>query len=131
MKGTFNFFWPAILWALFILLLCSIKIGETGNSPMFFPGFDKLVHCGFFFVLVVLYCFGLLRQPFKETFSYKRVILVALIAVLYGGAIELLQLYIFTWRDGEWDDLFADAVGASMGAFSIIVTTNAVGYVKK
>ena len=131
MNRMFKLYWPAILWALFILLLCSIKIGEESNSPMFFPGFDKLVHCGFFFVLVVFYCSGVLRQPFNQVFSYKYVILVAFVAILYGGLIELLQLYVFTWRDGEWNDLFADAVGASMGAFSVIVTTNAVGYVKK
>ena len=69
MKRLFKYYWPAILWALFILLLCSIKIGEESNLPMFFPGFDKLVHCGFFFVLVVFtvqVCFGNpLMNPFR------------------------------------------------------------------
>ena len=52
------------------------------------------------------------------------------VAILYGGAIELLQNYIFTWRDGDWNDLFADTVGAAMGTFSVCVTINGMRYVK-
>jgi VanZ family protein len=131
MKTMFKYYRPAILWALFILFMCSIKMGKIGNSPLFFPGFDKLVHCGFFFVLVVFYCNGLIRQPSSQKLSYKRVLIFTVIAILYGGLIELLQLFVFTWRSGEWNDLFADAVGASMGAFSILITVNAISDVKK
>jgi VanZ family protein len=98
---------------------------------LFFPGFDKLVHCGLFFVLVVLYSSGVIRQQSIGVVSYKYLLLITLIAILYGGLIELLQHYFFTWRSGEWDDLFADATGACMGAFSIIITFKAIAYVKK
>ena len=98
---------------------------------MFFPGFDKLVHCGFFLVLVVLYYYGLIRQQSYLDFSYKKLIIITLAAITYGGIIELLQRYIFTWRSGEWNDLFADAVGASMGAFSIITIVKALSYAKE
>ena len=54
-----------------------------------------------------------------------------LVAVLFGGAIELLQKYLFTWRSGEWGDLFADAVGAGMALFSVLITTWTVNYEKK
>ena len=131
MKVLFKYYGPAILWALFIFIMCTIKLGKVTESPMFFPGFDKLVHCGFFFVLVVFYCNGLIRKLLPLPLSYKWVITVTIIAIIYGGIIELLQLTIFTWRSGEWNDLFADAVGASMGAFSIIITVNALRYVKK
>lgn len=131
MKMLFKYYGPAILWALFIFTLCSIKLGGVSNSPMFFPGFDKLVHCGFFFVLVVFYCYGLIRQQSRQRFSYKKIILITIIAIAYGGIIELLQRYIFTWRSGEWNDLFADAIGASMGAFSIMITVKALSYVKE
>ena len=131
MKASLKYYWPAILWALFILIMCSIKLGKVSQSPLFFPGFDKLVHCGFFFVLVVFYCTGLIRQQSPPVIPYKAVILVTIVAIFYGGLIELLQLLVFTWRSGEWDDLFADAVGASMGAFSIILTVSAMRYVKK
>ncbi|HEY4325385.1 MAG TPA: VanZ family protein [Mucilaginibacter sp.] len=131
MKTSFKYYRPAILWALFILILCTAKIGKIAQSSIFFPGFDKLVHCGLFFMLVVLYCYDFIRQQYHPAFSYKKIILITIAAISYGGVIELLQKFMFTWRSGEWDDLFADSVGACMGAFSIIITVKALRYVKE
>ncbi|GAC1311950.1 MAG: hypothetical protein NVSMB24_32530 [Mucilaginibacter sp.] len=133
MNHAFKYYGPAILWALFVFIMCTIKLGDAGNSPLFFPGFDKLVHCGFFFLLVVMYCYGSIRQQSSVPLPYKskRVIIFTLVAILYGGIIELLQNYIFTWRTGDWADLFADSVGAMMGAFSVSVVVYAMSYDKK
>ena len=131
MTNLFKYYRPAILWALFILIMCSIKLGAVSNSPMFFPGFDKLVHCGFFFVFVILSFYGVLRQQIVARVPYKAVLLIIAVAILYGGVIELLQLWIFTWRSGEWGDLFADAVGASMAGFGILLTVYGMRYAKK
>jgi len=131
MKNLFKYYGPAFLWALFILVMCSIKLGTVSSSPMFFPGFDKLVHCGFFFVLVIFGFYGLSRQQIPAAMPYKAVFLIIATAIIYGGIIELLQLYIFTWRSGEWDDLFADAVGASMAGFGILLTVYGMRYAKK
>ncbi|HEY8780196.1 MAG TPA: VanZ family protein [Mucilaginibacter sp.] len=131
MKALFKYYGPAILWASFVLIMCSIDLGGISKASIFFPGFDKLAHCGFFFVLVIFCCTGLIRQQSRKAISYKSIIIITAIAVLYGGLIELLQLTIFTWRSGEWADLFADAVGASMGAFGTIITVKAMNYVKE
>jgi len=120
-----------VLWALFVFILCDINLGHVGESHLFFPGFDKLVHCGFFFMVVVLMCNGYIRQQNDNDLSYKAAAVVTVIAILYGGLIEILQATVFTWRTGSWDDLFADAVGAGMAIFSILVTIGAVKYVKK
>jgi VanZ family protein len=120
-----------MLWALFIFIMCIIDLGDISQASIFFPGFDKLAHCGFFFVLIVFCCRGLIRQQSASAISYKSLTIIILIAILYGGMIELLQSLVFTWRDGEWDDLFADTVGAAMGAFSIVVTIKAVNHAKK
>ena len=131
MKVLFKFYWTTILWALFIFIMCIIKLGKISNSHLFFRGFDKLVHCVFLFVLVVSSSAGLIRQQSHRNLSYKYVLLFTVAAIVYGGFIEVLQSYIFTWRSGEWNDLFADTVGALMGAFSVIVTLSAMSYVKK
>ncbi len=130
MKVSLKYYGPAILWALFVLFMCSIKLGKISSSPMFFPGFDKLVHCGFFFVLVVFCCMGLIKQQTPKSISYTSAGLITVLMIIYGGIIELLQLWVFTWRSGEWDDLFADAIGALMGAFGVMITFNAIKYVK-
>lgn len=120
-----------ILWALFVFILCNVEIGEVGKSHLFFPGFDKLVHCGLFFVLVVFIANGFIRQKINERLTYKNAWLITLLAIAFGALIEILQLTIFTWRSGDWDDLFADSVGACMGIFSVLITINATEHVKK
>jgi len=122
---------PAILWALFIFIMCTVKLGKIGEDPLFFPGFDKLAHCGFFFVLVVFYSCGIIKQQNPPSLSYKSAVTVIGIAITYGGIIEILQQTIFTWRNGEWGDLFADSMGSLMGVFSILLTIKAINYVKK
>jgi|SRR5476649_2523579 VanZ family protein len=131
MEQSAKHYRPAIVWALFILLMCSIKLDGIASSPIFFPGFDKLVHCGFFFVLVILWCYGLIRNRSGRTLLFIPLLLIIFFSVVYGGAIELLQNYLFTWRSGEWGDLFADTVGATMGGFSVLITFNATRYAKK
>jgi VanZ family protein len=122
---------PTILWALFVFILCTIKLGKVESSPMFFPGFDKLVHNGFYVVFTVFYSLGVIRQHNYTAFTFKWALLIFVIATAYGGTIELLQAYVFTWRDGGWDDLFADAVGAAEGVFGVLITSVAFNYVKK
>jgi VanZ family protein len=129
MKMAFKYYGPAILWALFILMMCSINLGKVSHSPMFFPGFDKLTHCGFFLVLVVFCCYGFIKKKGITNFTIGVAFIITLCAILCGGIIEILQLYIFTWRSGEWNDLFADTIGAGMGIFSIGFTINAIQYV--
>jgi len=131
MKRRLKYYRPAILWALFIFIMCSVDLGGVSKAPLFFPGFDKLAHCGFFFVLVIFWNSGKTRQHFSTGVSYKWLIIILTLSILYGGLIELLQLTVFTWRSGEWGDLFADTVGASMGVFGIIVTTKAINYHEK
>lgn len=120
-----------LLWALFIFVMCNAKMGHVGKSHLFFPGFDKLVHCGFFFVFTVLCANGLIRHTAGKRLPYTQALLVTLIAVAFGGLIEILQLTIFTWRSGEWADLFADTVGIFMAIFAVLITINATDYVKK
>ncbi len=132
MKAIFKYYGPAILWALFIFIMCSIKISNNlSDSPLFFPGFDKIVHSGFFLVMTAFISYGVIRQQSPRTLSYKALLLITIIVIAYGGLIELLQYYIFTWRSGDWNDLFADITGALMGAFSIMLTVKATGYAKK
>lgn len=111
-------------WALFVLVMCNINTGKVGHSPLFFPGFDKLVHCGFFFMFTALTLQGITQQ--RGNLALISCVKVFVIAIVFGAIIEVLQLYIFTWRSGEWNDLFADSVGAGMAAFSSFITATAL-----
>ena len=131
MTAFFKYQRLTLLWALFIFIICNANLSSVGKSHLFFPGFDKLVHCGLFFVLVVFAGNGYLRQQIHYRLSYNGALVITLVAVLFGGIIELLQLTVFTWRSAEWNDLFADTIGACMGIFSILVTINTAKYVKE
>ncbi|QEC77318.1 VanZ family protein [Mucilaginibacter ginsenosidivorax] len=131
MKATLKYQGPAILWALFILIICSVNLGSAGDSPMFFKGFDKLTHTGLFFTLVVLFCNGIIRQQKPRPLSYTRALIIVIAAIVFGGLIEILQLEFFPWRSAEWSDFFCDGLGACMGIFGVMLTINAIGNEKK
>jgi VanZ family protein len=131
MNGMLKYQRLTLWWALFIFILCTVKLGGVSNSPLFFPGFDKLTHCGLFFVLNVLLCHGLLRNSSLRNLTLSRSFFSLLIPIAFGAVIEVLQAYIFTWRSGEWADLFADSVGTAMGLFSVQVTLWAINYEKE
>lgn len=65
-----------LLWALFILFICSVSLGKAGESPMFFKGFDKLTHTGLFFVLTVLTFYGLIRKQGHIRFTASMLVII-------------------------------------------------------
>ncbi|RYY30119.1 MAG: hypothetical protein EOP41_01325 [Sphingobacteriaceae bacterium] len=125
MQKLFKYQSPALIWALFVLVICCASLGKAGGSPLFFKGFDKLTHTGLFFVLAVLTLFGLLR---KQTHQLPALnfLWVLMLMFAYGAVIELLQWKFFTYRSAEWADLFCDVLGSLMGIFSVLVTTYAI-----
>jgi VanZ family protein len=121
-------YWPAILWALFILVICSVPMGGIGSSHLFFPGFDKVTHCGLFFVLAVLYCYGSIRKFKTRELRIEIAMKNTIVLISYGALIEMLQMYVFTWRSGETADLVCDTIGACMGIFGVLVTSNGLNH---
>jgi len=101
-------------------------MGGVGESHLFFPGFDKLVHCGLFAVFAILYCAGSIKSWNIRAIRFKMAIINTIVLISFGALIEILQKYFFTWRSGNWDDLFADAVGVGIGIFGVLITTNAI-----
>lgn len=130
MKAALKYQKLTILWALFIFTICTIKLGGVSNSPLFFVGFDKVTHCGLFFVLTIFWCNGIIRKQKVKFLSYTSAAIVTVCSIAYGGLIEILQMTIFTWRSGEWGDFASDAIGACMAAFSIVITERALGHEK-
>jgi VanZ family protein len=128
MKLTLRYYGPAILWALFVLIICAVPMGKVGSSKLFFQGFDKLVHCGLFFVLSVVYCVGSIRKWNTRSIRIEIAMKNTIVLISYGALIEVLQSSVFTWRSGDWNDLFADTVGSCMGIFAVLLTSNAINH---
>ncbi|HET8827798.1 MAG TPA: VanZ family protein [Pelobium sp.] len=121
MLRTLKFQWPAVTWALLVLILCDIPVSEVPGSSLFFEGFDKMVHLGFFFVLTVLLFYGKIYQQNSFEYRFLTIVKIVIINVCLGGGIELLQWKVFTYRSAEWWDFFADMLGLGMGVFSYLL----------
>lgn len=90
------------------LLIAVTTLMPTPHMPHGGYHLDKLAHMAAFFVLV-----------FPTAALWPRVTAwIGLLAVLYGGAIEVIQPY--TGRSAEFADLLADGIGVALG---IIVGT--------
>lgn len=51
--------------------------------------------------------------------NYRRLLLWAWMAIIaMSGLLELLQEYATATRNGEWQDLFANAIGATLGTIA-------------
>lgn len=122
MKLLFDYMW-AILWLflMFFLFLWPTS-GDSGFS--FFEGFDKLVHCGVFFVFTVFLLSGAVHQYNKRVAKLKASLIIFLIGGFIAFLTEGAQLYLTTSRQADWWDIFADMVGVSMALFSYLVLYN-------
>ena len=120
MWNTIRHQWPAILWAIIVLILCDLPPSSFKEAPVF-EGLDKLVHTGFFFVLTVLLFFGKIRQQHSYSYRIMTIAKIIIFTCLFGAVIELLQWKVFTYRSADWWDLFADMTGVGMGVFSYIL----------
>ncbi|WP_353182282.1 VanZ family protein [Parapedobacter lycopersici] len=121
-----HYIW-SLLWSVIILVLCSLPSETTADVPKF-PGIDKLVHTGFFFVLAVLLYYGEIRKRGTSRPSLRISVNVVLFSVLFALLIEYLQWQIFTYRSAEAWDLFADVVGTGMGVFAYLLLHNTYRY---
>jgi VanZ family protein len=104
--------------------LLSASVVEPGGgdpmSPLFGLPADKVLHVGSYAVLAVLVAFAM------RAGGRRALALVAVIAVGYGAAIELLQAPI-PWRTLDALDATANAAGALLG---VAAWTAIVGLVR-
>lgn len=106
----FQYKWVAITWLLIISILFflpgSALPKENWLNRIYF---DKLVHIGFFGLLLFLW-----RSSFNWNYgSYNWKLL--LLALLYGFFVEFIQLWFVPNRSFDLYDVAADMTGAIIG----------------
>lgn len=106
-------FW-AVLWALAILVLTLMPGSDVPGWPWAERvQLDKFVHAFLFGVQCVL-----LGLALAQVWPGRRIgplALAAVLALCFGGVIELLQEAMGEGRHGDLADLLADAVGVLLG----------------
>ena len=134
MFNTLKFQWPALIWSVLVLILCNMPQEDIPETSLFFEGFDKMAHLGFFFILTVLLFFGKINQQNSYDYRILTIIKILLITASLGGGIEILQWKVFTYRSAEWWDFTSDMLGVGMGVFGYLLLHRKaykIKYVKK
>lgn len=106
----------ALLWALLILVLCGIPGRDIPHiSFLELLNFDKFVHAGIFFVLILLTVRGFnLQTTFLMMQQYPKTI-AFIFCVIYGGSLEIMQGTLFEQRSADILDFIANSVGVAVG----------------
>lgn len=106
-------------WGITIYILLTMEV-DVEPSPWMFPHFDKLVHMVLFGTLA-----WLLMLPLR--FSLRQSVLLSVLlsfslATAYGGWTEYMQSNL-PYRDGNWADVAANALGAATVLFAFRKTS--------
>lgn len=106
----------ALLWALVILILCGIPGRDIPHiSFLELLSFDKFVHAGIFFVLLLLTVRGFVAQTKFGKLRKAGRLFGFLTCVAYGGSLEVMQGTVFEERSADIYDFIANSFGCLMG----------------
>ncbi|HEY9115635.1 MAG TPA: VanZ family protein [Bacteroidales bacterium] len=119
----FRRLWPAIVWALVVLVLTGFPGSYIPKVTGFWEwlSLDKLVHVVIFATLGFLLFYGFHEQYLKSKRRYLYVLAVLMATMAYGMITEILQRYIFIGRNGNMYDFLADSVGGVLGFLAFIL----------
>jgi VanZ family protein len=117
----------AMLWALLILILCGIPGKDIPHiSFLELLSFDKLVHAGIFFVLVLLAIRGFLLQSTITFLQANARVLAVVFCIVYGGLLEIMQGTLFQERSADVFDFIANSIGVLLGLGLYRITENKI-----
>ncbi len=122
MNWIINYAW-AILWAIIMMILLLLPANDfpAGN---YFPGFDKLVHTGSFYLLTTLVLFGRVVDTKRRATKIKTFLIALFVGSFFAFLTEGAQMYLTQTRQADWWDIFADYVGIGMALFSYLLLYN-------
>ncbi|ANH82823.1 hypothetical protein A8C56_19185 [Niabella ginsenosidivorans] len=111
-----------LLFALIYFIITLVLLTLPGSA---FPKerfldkifFDKWVHTGMFAILVFLWNFWLIKKHTGLTGIASKFIIVGVLALAYGIAMEFVQKYWVPYRSFDVTDMIADGAGCLAGLF--------------
>ena len=108
--------WPALLWAIFVLILCGLP-GKDFPDLSFLEWLrpDKIAHLFLFGIQCLLLLIGFSRQNHFPTLIKNATLYSLTLTIAYGALVEILQDYVFIQRSGDIRDASANAIGAFLG----------------
>jgi VanZ family protein len=108
--------YKALLWAVLILIVCSIPGNELPDiSSWNFPGMDKAVHVFLYFIFTILLVKGFRQQSSFRKLQKHFFIFAIATGIAYGLLIEIFQQTLLVGRSAEINDVLANTGGTALG----------------
>jgi len=112
--GTYLYRIGFVLYATLIAALSLINFESASSSQLFFEGFDKVVHFCFYLGFSLLLAQAFI-EGFKDVNKGTLRFWVIVYSLFYGGMIEFAQMWLTTYRQVDWNDFYANALGVAVG----------------
>lgn len=105
---------PALIFLVISIYLLTIPGKDLPEVGLFdkIPLFDKWVHMGMFGILVFLFAMAFQKKIHVHPFTLP---FIALMALVYGIAMEYVQKYWVPNRSFDVTDILADGTGCVIG----------------
>ena len=112
-------FWKPLLWAVIVIGLSTMSGKKVSEIPfMGIPHMDKIAHFGMYFVFTFLMLYDFSRYKMKNI-AWKKIIGISIIvAIAFGGSMELLQEVPSLERSTDIKDFIANSLGAICAVLS-------------
>lgn len=117
-------------YTLFLTVGSLVNTGEVVNAP---TNFDKVLHFTAYFGLAVLWmCWNIFRKPAAgHRLKLKNLSLIALLVVVYGIIIEILQGVFTTYRIPDGWDIMANTIGVVLALGLVWLLINKTRMLKR
>lgn len=104
-------FWKPIAWSFVVLVLSVISGNIVNEVPvMKIPHIDKVAHFGMYFVLAFLLIYDFHHNN-PGLSLFKAYLFSVIIALIYGGSIEIIQTIPVLHRSCDIYDIIANSSG--------------------
>jgi len=109
---------------LFTLSLAWASLVKISNTGITVKGGDKILHFLAYFILMILW--GLFVFFSKQQNKNLKVSLIftAILCVLFGVLMEVLQGLLTTYRSSDWYDIVANTSGTIFALFIFLLIKN-------
>ena len=112
MRIFWNSHWKSIVWAIFIIILCSIPGNQINKIKIIdIPQLDKFVHFFLYFVFTLLLISENNKQRHHRKVTVDSILIAATISLSFGAFIEILQKLIMMNRGADILDMVANTFG--------------------
>ncbi len=116
MRNKNHFFFPSIVCLIVSTILLTLP-GSAFPKENWFNKiwFDKWIHIGMFSIIVVSICWGVYKKKNISKKLKAYFILIGVVCLGYGIAMEFVQKYWIPNRSFDMGDIIADGIGATTG----------------